>query len=420
MGAPASFLVICECEAVLLTISSMEDETPFDDDDGESVEVEYIVEEESITEQADEEYDEFEEVSVTDGAAEEVEVQEVGNEIDDAATSLLPPSTGRLVDDRNGINGVARVEKIDGKNTEEPQTSENVQESVGNEVANVVAIVAIGDDGRPRDALAQNSEQRASPNALENEEPNQSDVDPGVATARPPNHQLTETLLPTDPTEQAVMFSVDTSTSVGVRIVSALAPEAHAYSKEIADDPVPAPAPATTRNSTPSENISISPTKPFEWEKPSWTSVKLKSTGKNLKMGEDLQAPITHVPKDNLDDINFEANPLLLRPTKLGFDVRLGENLAKSITHCEKNPRAAVNNVASAQLLKRTEKGETLVKGADLQRPITHIEKDSMDDINFEANPFILKSTTKGTEVRLGGKLERPITFINESNRTNS
>ena len=165
-------------------------------------------------------------------------------------------------------------------------------------------------------------------------------------------------------------------------------------------------------------NPILSPTKTFEWEKPSWTCAKLRSTGKNLKIGEDLQGPITHVEKRYMDDLNFEANPLLLRPTKQGVDVRLGDNLAKPITHCEKDPQSGMNPLVSTQVLKNTERGQQLIQGVDLQAPITHVQKDTMDDINFEANPLVLKSTEKGQEVRLGVKLERPITFINRlSNR---
>jgi hypothetical protein len=47
-------------------------------------------------------------------------------------------------------------------------------------------------------------------------------------------------------------------------------------------------------------------------------SGKLRSTdsGKILTMKGDLQKAITHFEKTHLDDINFEANPLLLMPEK--------------------------------------------------------------------------------------------------------
>lgn len=60
----------------------------------------------------------------------------------------------------------------------------------------------------------------------------------------------------------------------------------------------------------------------IKWEKPKWTEKNgLRSTekGEVVKKGSDLQAPITHVVKDTLDDINFEANPMILKATKQGM-----------------------------------------------------------------------------------------------------
>jgi hypothetical protein len=68
------------------------------------------------------------------------------------------------------------------------------------------------------------------------------------------------------------------------------------------------------------------------WQKPEWAAspTKLRSTdsGKVMTLKGDLQKAITHFEKTHLDDINFEANPLLLMPTEKGFSVRLGHNLA--------------------------------------------------------------------------------------------
>jgi len=76
----------------------------------------------------------------------------------------------------------------------------------------------------------------------------------------------------------------------------------------------------------------MSPGKQIGWEKPNWVEAKLKSTGADVKKGVDLQAPITHVEKDEKNTINLEANPLYLKPTEKGTAVRLGENLARPIT----------------------------------------------------------------------------------------
>lgn len=169
------------------------------------------------------------------------------------------------------------------------------------------------------------------------------------------------------------------------------------------------------KNKKMSVNLPLSsPEKNLGWEKPNWTKATLRSTGKDVKTGIDLQAPITHVRKVHMDDINFEANPMVLKPTIKGSDVRLGENLAKPITHIAKDPLANINSVANPELaLKATDVGVKLKQKGDLQAPITHVTKDRMDDINFEANPLVLKSSEKGTAVRLGENLARPITFIN-------
>lgn len=68
------------------------------------------------------------------------------------------------------------------------------------------------------------------------------------------------------------------------------------------------------------------------WQKPEWAAspTKLRSTdsGKIMTTKGDLQKAITHCEKTHRDDINFEANPLLLMPTEKGYSVRLGHNLA--------------------------------------------------------------------------------------------
>jgi hypothetical protein len=94
-------------------------------------------------------------------------------------------------------------------------------------------------------------------------------------------------------------------------------------------------------------NPRLSPTrKPKEsvgsaigWQKPEWAAspTKLRSTdsGKVMTTKGDLQKPITHFEKTHMDDINFEANPLLLMPTEKGYSVRLGHNLAGYVSRLE-------------------------------------------------------------------------------------
>ena len=77
----------------------------------------------------------------------------------------------------------------------------------------------------------------------------------------------------------------------------------------------------------------------ISWQKPEWAAspTKLRSTdsGKIMATKGDLQKAITHVEKTHLDDINFEANPLLLIPTEKGYSVRLGYNLAGCVSRLQ-------------------------------------------------------------------------------------
>ena len=103
-------------------------------------------------------------------------------------------------------------------------------------------------------------------------------------------------------------------------------------------------SPLKSKKGTVDTRTQSSPISPAEknlgWEKPSWVKTKLKATGKDLRKGIDLQAPITHInrEKERMDDINFEANPLILKPTEKGTAVRLGENLARPITFINSVP----------------------------------------------------------------------------------
>jgi hypothetical protein len=76
------------------------------------------------------------------------------------------------------------------------------------------------------------------------------------------------------------------------------------------------------------------------WQKPEWAAspTKLRSTdsGKIMTTKGDLQKAITHFEKTHLDDINFEANPLLLMPTEKGYSVRLGHNLAGYVSRLDR------------------------------------------------------------------------------------
>jgi hypothetical protein len=195
----------------------------------------------------------------------------------------------------------------------------------------------------------------------------------------------------------------------------------------------------------------------YEWEKPAWTKPKLRPTEKRqvIEEGGDLQGPITRVndEKVRMDDINFEASPMILRRTARGSTARMGENLAGPVTFVVRDPMSDINFEASPELvLKSTEQGKVVNQGENLAKPITfpkkatsganfvanpsllkttnngvamktkgdlqgpitlvNAEKERLDDINFEANPLILRPTTKGSAARMGENLELPVTHI--------
>lgn len=155
--------------------------------------------------------------------------------------------------------------------------------------------------------------------------------------------------------------------------------------------------------------------KKHDWERPSWLSSKLKATkqGSAVKEGKSLQEPITHVEKNHLDSINFEANPMNLKATDKGVTVKLGETLAKPVTHIEKDPMADINFEANpAFVLQETPEGSLVRQGAALTKPITHVDRPEGRDVNWTANPALLCPTEQGAIAKQVGNLAGPITQI--------
>lgn len=54
--------------------------------------------------------------------------------------------------------------------------------------------------------------------------------------------------------------------------------------------------------------------------------------GSVLKKGECLAKPITFPHKKEATDVNFEANPAMLRPTDKGSVIRVGQEISRPIT----------------------------------------------------------------------------------------
>lgn len=142
----------------------------------------------------------------------------------------------------------------------------------------------------------------------------------------------------------------------------------------------------------------------YSWEKPKWTETKLKSTGKDIRSGENLASPITFPNKkpanDGLDEDNAyeEVNKEeLLRRLK-------GAPTAVGLVPL---PRYRKNQ----SKLKFSIHGARIRDGGDIVKPITKATVlRKPDDINHLANPTILKNTPLGEKVRTGRNLAAPVT----------
>jgi hypothetical protein len=167
----------------------------------------------------------------------------------------------------------------------------------------------------------------------------------------------------------------------------------------------------------------VRPNADVGWQKPDWTvtpSLKESSSGHHVKtLGCDLQKPITKATDrtttrtSNRDDINFEANPmLLLKASHVGGAVRLGQDLlVKSITHIPKDPLSDVNFEANPTfVLRQSSLGQAVQQGTSLSKPVTFCHKPDGMGVHFDANPSLLKPTNQGKLVKLHGNLQKPIT----------
>ncbi|GKY90311.1 hypothetical protein MPSEU_000005100 [Mayamaea pseudoterrestris] len=113
----------------------------------------------------------------------------------------------------------------------------------------------------------------------------------------------------------------------------------------------------------------------LQWKKPDWATSgpKLKSTGKNLKGGENLAKPITNLPHmKGEDQTNFEA-------PKWTADVQpsdIPSNLAKEITSATSNASLAFEKPdwTKERPVKQSEKGAALKEGKEIARPIGGIK----------------------------------------------
>jgi hypothetical protein len=106
--------------------------------------------------------------------------------------------------------------------------------------------------------------------------------------------------------------------------------------------------------------------KSYEWEKPEWTSGRLRPTrrGQVVKDGGDVAQPITHIPKA-INDVNQVANPGEELKKQRSPLVRQNSERSYTKTYTWEKPSWAKVKLGS------TEKGEAIKSGKALEKPIT-------------------------------------------------
>ena len=84
----------------------------------------------------------------------------------------------------------------------------------------------------------------------------------------------------------------------------------------------------------------------------------------------------------------------------------------RPITHIEKNPMGDINFEANQTfVLQETEAGSRAKQGHNLANAISSPYRESLSDANFTANPCLLKPTDKGSVIRKGKEISRPISL---------
>ena len=155
----------------------------------------------------------------------------------------------------------------------------------------------------------------------------------------------------------------------------------------------------------------------YNWEKPTWTNQKLKSTGKgdDIRKGANLANPITDaaVLIQN-GEVKWEKPEWALQNSDSNFsnlnieDVNAKEELIRKIQDGSMNLRGMRN---SRRRLKLSINGDLLAAGNDIVKPITKatiIKKPA--NINYVANAKILRATSCGSKVWNGESLAAPVT----------
>jgi hypothetical protein len=152
----------------------------------------------------------------------------------------------------------------------------------------------------------------------------------------------------------------------------------------------------------------------YNWEKPTWTNQKLKSTGKgdDIRKGANLANPITDAAVlIQKGEVKWEKPEWALQNSDSNFsveDVNAKEELIRKIQDGSMNLRGMRN---SRRRLKLSINGDLLAAGSDIVKPITKatiIKKPA--NINYVANPKILRATPGGSKVWSGESLAAPVT----------
>lgn len=149
----------------------------------------------------------------------------------------------------------------------------------------------------------------------------------------------------------------------------------------------------------------------YSWEKPTWTSKQLKSTGKgdDIRQGANLAGPVTDANKlIESGKVKWEKPEWARGDESELDDLDAKQELIRKIQDGTMNLPGLQNN---KRRLKLSINGSILADGGDIVKPITKatiIKKPS--DINYVANPKILRATPGGQKLWKGENLAGPVT----------
>lgn len=152
----------------------------------------------------------------------------------------------------------------------------------------------------------------------------------------------------------------------------------------------------------------------YSWEKPTWTSKALKSTGKgdDIRKGGSLANPITDAAQlIQKGQVKWEKPEWALGDQSERDDTESSLNAKEELIRKIQDGSMNLPGRHKVGRLKLSINGSILAEGGDLVKPITKatiIKKPA--NINYIANPKILRATPGGSKLWKGENLAAPVT----------